>query len=381
MQKTRLHAIFLLIVLGLAVPAVGVLNYAVDPLQVYSRANGMPWMWQNQRYQNVAKIRHYINAGEYRNVILGNSTSDNYLPSRLEQIFDWEPTIKLTIDGGTLCEVGGMLDHLDMAKVEHVFWGIGLEILNDSADAGNEKYEFPRYLYTAPVLDDYPYLLNIDFFKYSLRTLVGLSPKPGRWFKDMDLLNYWMTDERVANYATYEEALNRHLKRIEESGDKQRSAVEEDVSCPGVDANVLPHVRANPGIKFVFVLSPVHGVGRKSEIDLPRYYAAQRHLVRALDALPNATVYGFENEPQIVNNLANFRDNVHFHSGVNEFIINTIASGREPLTASNVDAYIESCLAVLEDSGKVFDFAAMIPMRTEHERQVLADALDHKGQK
>lgn len=177
----------LIILLALLLPmVVGGTNWIVDPLQIYRKQNiGQTLFWTNQRSQNAGKIRSYLQEDGYDSILVGNSVADNFRPSQISRRLGWKKTMKLTVDGGHCSEQAFMVeDALKHANIRHVLWVIrATNFFITQKERWHEKQSIPFYLYTEAVLDDGPYLLNLDILRFSINTLRGETDSR-QWVKD-----------------------------------------------------------------------------------------------------------------------------------------------------------------------------------------------------
>lgn len=371
------HIIGLLLLAILPLSVVGGLNYIVDPLQIYRKSKAdNPSFWHNQRFQNAGKIRSYLAQDGYDSILLGNSIADCFTPKDIQKRMGWKKNLKLTVNGGHISEQSFMLKKaLETGKIKHVFWGVRAENISvPTEDRWHDSFEIPFYLYTDTIFDDAPYLFNNNMFQNSLHILQG--KKVGkRWMDQNDAIsqvNYWMTPRLIKSYSSYR--ISNKYKRLEhhvETRSFPEINYNKKRSFPAIDKHIIHMVQSNPEIQFVFVLAPRHYLALKNlEKANERYMAAQKYLVMNLAGFANAMVFGFENLPIIAGNLANYRDVTHYHSGVNVYMLNKIVRNRQQLTPDNIDEYLSEILSHVQSYTPVFDYDAMIPMRSARERNI-----------
>jgi hypothetical protein len=94
-----------------------------------------------------------------------------------------------------------------------------------------------------------------------------------------------------------------------------------------------------------------------------------------LEQLPNVRVFGFEDDDRIVDNLANYRDEVHYHSGVSQYMLEAMADGRNRLTSDNIDAYLQDISSKIVRYKVRSNFKKMIPFALPGERAYWAELL------
>jgi hypothetical protein len=360
-------------------------NFFIDPLQIYRKLpDSYCVFWRNQRNQNAGKIRNYLDGIKYNSIILGNSVIDNFIPTDFLQLFD-RPPLKLTLDGGHISEQSYMLKKaLETGHLSKVFWGhIAANLTVKTPDKWHREQKIPYYLYTQSFLDDDKYLFSSDIIKFSFEILTGNYNK-NRWKSDLNHLNYWMNEKRARAYASYKNS--RKFKKTMRHFNKHRgknflSPVELHSKFPAVDKHIIPIVKNNPDIEFIFVFSPESrfALVARGPQNLKRYLEVQKYIVSSLSECKNIEIYGFEAVDEIVNNLFNYRDNIHYHSGVNFYILNKIAKKEHLLNINTIDDYIERIQSPLSSYYPHFNLPSMIKMRKKSEQEAFSSAIKTRG--
>ncbi|MBL0932136.1 MAG: hypothetical protein IBJ15_18745, partial [Alphaproteobacteria bacterium] len=150
---------------------------------------------------------------------------------------------------------------------------------------------------------------------------------------DLDRLNAWIDgttfgrDRVMTAYhdPTAREAWAQVIDR--------RMSSDPRVAVATIDANIAMIVRANPGVRFDFVLVP------PSDAQLAFWAAyfpkfleavlgARRELVRQVAGLSNAVVHDFWGDASIVSDLDRYADMIHFDLRTTREILAGVASGR-----------------------------------------------------
>ena len=85
------------------------------------------------------------------------------------------------------------------------------------------------------------------------------------------------------------------------------------------------------------------------------YGESMRYLVARTRDCPNLTLHAFD-DCDFVDDIANFRDMLHFHPRINGYITRSVAAGRHRLTPENVAAH----LARTEALAQSFDLAGFL---------------------
>lgn len=381
-KKYKRQIVIVLFFILSPIVMIGGFNLVVDPLQIYRKYSfGEPKFWRNQRYQNAGKINSYLMQDGYDAIIIGHSQTDNFIPSMVAKNLGWRKVMKLTIDGATPREQFIMVENaIKKGKVKHVLWGIGNNFLKKKHSAFNSNHHFPIFLYTDSIIDDYQYLLSIDIYEFSRKLLCGNS----RWKNNIETLNYWMPSQ-IKNYYTYSNANN--LKTLNEKvalnmENFKKASKDERKHFPNIETNLMPLIRNNPDVDFVIFFAPLYPF---VHIKKPKQYRAwiafQKTVVTATENCKNVKIYGFDDCRVITGNAANFRDVMHYHSGVNLFMLNAFKTGAHRLSVSNFDRY-EKTIDTQLSSFKVYsDFEKMIPMALKGENESFLNHISNKKYK
>jgi tetratricopeptide (TPR) repeat protein len=374
--KRQSFLVVLLALLPLIV--VGAMNFLVDPLQIYRKQRIVePRFWSDQRSQNAGKIRSYLSTDNYDSIILGNSVADNFRPSRVAEVLGWERSMKLTVDGGTASEQAFMLRKaLNHSGIRHVLWCIrAVNFQGRKYEVWHPTKTIPFYLYSNSPYDDAPYLFSLDAFDFSLR----LIQERGSWERDLDKLNYWQSERQLKKQIKYNSTEN--IKKL-----KDKSA---GITCPiklddniekqwtNADHNLLGLIRDYPNVEFLILIAPQtrQSLVAGGSNHIKRYFGLQRYLVQAAETLSNAKIFSFDTDDRIVNNLSNYRDPLHYHSGVNEVLLKAMAQNSNRLTIASLDDYLDDIAKKLCRFEINSDYEAMIPLALPEENHALESAL------
>ena len=351
---------------------VGIINYVFDPLQIYRQQKcGQVRFWVNQRYQNAGKIRSYLSEGGYDSILVGNSVADNFRPSMIADYLGWKKTMKLTVDGGHASEQAFTVEQaLHCKNVKRVLWVIrALNFSIPAKERWHETEHTPFYLYTRSIIDDGPYIFSLDTLKYSWTQLLG-KDYPNNWQKDLESLNYWMSREKIESLLQYNSNSNLKKLRGKKNHKGCRFEVDPKERFPAADYNILRLIREHPQVEFIIAVAPMtrQSLASRSHNSLSRYFGVQKYLVIQTADLSNTRVYGFENDDIIVANLANFRDPIHYHSGVNKLMLYKMSHDQNRLTLKNIDKYISAISKKLCVYTVQCDFSIMLPLALQDER-------------
>lgn len=309
----------------LGVGLLGLVNYAVDPLQFYRLATP-PAVWsENQRYQIPGLARH----ADYETIVVGTSHAENFLPSLVEDRLG-ERAVKLAISGSTAREQRLVVEKaIATGKVRHVIWILDRIAFTKPADAlGRSGDDFPIHLYREDATTPFRYLISTDTLGLSLASVFGLG------HRDLDSLNAWWDDHAFGaapvladwrrRLAVTEAVRRRSGRPFADPGPAIRQSVA---------LNLVTPIREHPHVRFDLVFPPYSMLSYLADYaDDPRAPAARRRykadVVAATARWPNVRVFDFQGIESIALDFRHFKDLEHFDLALNELVLDAIASGR-----------------------------------------------------
>ena len=367
MTHSKRHALLCIIIFFLPITIVGGVTYIVDPFQIYRPQQFVtPMFFAAQRYQNAGKINSYLLQDGYDAVILGHSQTDNFLPSKVAKHLGWKRVMKLTMSGGTPTEEAIVLARaLSKGSIRHVLWGVGFSYTADLAEAWNKKRVFPRYFYTDTIMDDARYLFGLDSFMKSIHLLSG--NLDSSWNSNLETLNYWMTNREIS-YIKFNS--NKNIRKLAK---KRKRALSVDVFSESntsnhyaaAESNLIPLIKDHPEVNFIIYFPP-HFRGLYPDFIIS-YSHMQQYLVQRCADYSNVAFYGFSDNNKITANAANFRDPMHYHSGVNLFMLKRIANNMNRLTVDNIENYVQRVQDLAVRYTVYSNMKNMIPMAKKSE--------------
>lgn len=313
-------------------------NYVVDPFQYYRVASlYRPVLWGGlQRQQNAGLARNFTREV----VIVGSSVTENFFSADIERIWGKQAT-KLSISGSTAREQFLVLNlALRTGKVKEVLWGLDVGAFYRPWEAvRDDQGAFPWHMYRTGWQPNIEYLLSLGTTRLSLAALKKYGEtdfdRYHAWFDkfeygDAAVLKNWMgTCDQFRQQFTPDDlkAAMATMARYDESLEK----------------NLLSLVRAYPDVRFNLYLPPLATliyVPAKTNM-LPILLPFRQRLVERVSGFSNVRLYDFQTVEPIVDDLANFKDPLHFGLSINHYILEAIRGdrhsvGRNDMAALNV---------------------------------------------
>ena len=143
----------ILIILTMAI------NYVIDPMQHYRKANFYKVYTFNQRYLVWGLLDNY----SYDSVLLGTSMTENFKTNEFNNQLNIN-MLRAPLPGASAYEENLLIQKsLENKELKEVF--LGLDFFSFRGDKKRIQYgknSLPTYLMNDNIFDDYKYLLNID---------------------------------------------------------------------------------------------------------------------------------------------------------------------------------------------------------------------------
>lgn len=360
------------VIAALFIPAIFTLafNLYTDPFQIYHKDIRSPTVLLGgrgaDRYQQAGIINQY----DISSMIIGNSHSANYLPSKLRDTLGWEDAYTLTMDGATINEQSTVAKYaLQNKQADQILWGVSGPGFMRPWNARNRKLPLKMYLYDENRFNDIVFFLNFDLYKYWRKKSVqkrSASAKTNPILfeqQQFDTATSWYAKRKcrfnkpvfvaskilnTLKTAYFDIAQDQSYRfpvstlgtaKIEES--KSFNNYKETFS-----KNIKPLIIQNNSSQFNFVLTAfptlrMQQMKANSPLKYRIYLRIIRQFVIDTQSLGNVSIYAFGTEP-FTNDLRLYKDPGHYHIEVNNYIIDQISQGKNKLDIGNIDAYIRA---------------------------------------
>ncbi len=310
---------------------IGGLNYLVDPLQYYRKAEFYkPLFSGQQRFRNPGIARHY----SYDAVVLGTSTADYLLPRTIRDTHGWT-AVSLRLNGATAYEQRRMFDVVARhSDAPYIIWGLDYDAYLGSPERKHDSSLFPEYLYGHTLRGALAYLVNVRVLYWSLENLLR-TPR----FNSLE--------EMQNDYKSYRfsrEVFRAHLAGMEAA--PQTCDVPTPAVSPG-NANLdalIALIRGHPGRTFYLFLPPYSALyyARLCERGVFQDFSAFRGAVMSeLVTLDNVRLYDFQPIPSITHDLDNYKDDLHYSPLVARYVLQSMKNGHHRVRVGDGPARVE----------------------------------------
>lgn len=326
-KKTALKRLIIFIVAELAVIAAVV--WLSDPFYQYHEPFfNLKAVLNDRDNQMAGTIRNFC----YDSLLAGSSVAENFDTDWLNTAYDCN-ALKVIRASGSMAD---LLYYVDMAEeeqdIKNIFWCLDIFAMNASTEVQLYDDDVPRYLHTKTLLDDMPYLFNKEILLEKIPAMIVCSLKG---------IN---TGGQAYNWAAGKnfsvEGAMRWYERPEEAG---QNIVKKDpeLYMETVEENIkmlAEQIEKHPEIQYRFLIPPYSMLwwdcawvnGEEEE----RFYVLEKTILMLL-TFDNVEIYYFQNDRNIICDLDNYMDMIHYSPEVNQFMLEQMRAGNYRLTEEN----------------------------------------------
>ncbi len=332
-----------LFILGMAVFVLlaGLTVGIIDPFFHYhAPLPGFYYVLDDQRSQNDGITRNF----EYNAILLGTSHIEQFRSSYADELFGVD-SVKLPYPGATLREMNeDLLRAFDTHDdIRLVIRTVDQSYLLDGKDAMHlEMGEYPTWLYNRNPFDDIRYWLNRDvLFKYCARTVLRRlsGVQPGHTsFDDYSAVDasYFSKKNAVGDRWSFDPA----PEQMPSLTDEERESIRENVR-----QNINAVAGEHPETQFICFVPPesiLRWGARAESGELMRQLEANEIAVQTMLECDNIRVFNFTAQPEIILDLDNYKDNVHYSTEIADRLLLYMSRGECEVTGDNAEAVSEA---------------------------------------
>ncbi len=294
---------------------IGALTFLADPFFHYHK----PWFGlkaalTDKEYQCIGSLRTF----DYDSLIVGSSVAENYNNGWFNEGFHCN-AIKAVRSYGATADLCYLLDAAyEKHNLDYVFYSMDTSSLAADPTPTYELTGCPMYLYDKNPFNDVKYLYNKGVLFEKIPYMVANSL----------LGNY--DENNSYNWAQWKEfnqdmALGLYLRKAQIAPMKEAShyqaVLEANVSL------VKTQVENHPETKFI-IFFPAYSMLFWDNLyrtgDLEAYLYNMEHAIGTLVAYENVEMYYFQDETDIITNLENYMDTLHFSPEINHYMADQI---------------------------------------------------------
>ncbi|MFI3163950.1 MAG: hypothetical protein R3Y65_05915 [Bacillota bacterium] len=326
--------ILLILVLVMLIVFAGII-VIVDPFFHYHEPNEIfGYIFCNARYQNYGIAKNF----DYDAIITGTSMTENFKSTEFDELFD-VTSIKTSFSGEAL---RGISDYLKFAlnensEVKYVI--TSLDFYSIMSDKNALSYsDYPTYLYDYNILNDVNYVLNKSvMLSVVSRVLMNTQVE----------MNYVTTFDEYTNWSDYYsygiEAVLNTYERGELSADVHEfTEGEKNAVYDNLQQNIVSLALENPSVEFYLFIPPYSIAWFDSMFisgEMQKNIEVLEYVTSILLECENVNIYSFFDEYEMICNLDNYKDTVHYNEDINSQILIWMHNEEHLLASDNYEEY------------------------------------------
>ncbi len=327
---------FIIAVLAVLI-LIGAVVVVIDPFYHYHKPwFGLKAVLNDKEYQCIGTLHHF----DYDALIVGSSVVENNDNDWFSEAYDCI-CIKAVRSYGATADLCYLLDEAYESgnDIKKIFYNIDPSSLNADTEPTYESTGCPMYLYDKNPFNDIQYIFNKGVIMEKIPYMIvnsyiadydeSLSYNWAKWksFDSGSILGLYfrskeikpMQDEKI-----YEEKLQGNIELL------------------------TAEVEKHPETQFYFYFPAYSmlwwdGIYRNGETDA--YIYSEKEMVKALLKYDNAEVYYFQNEPEVITNLENYLDTIHFSPDINKLMLDQMVAGEYRMTSENYEEMLDDMKA------------------------------------
>lgn len=311
----------------------GGLTIVIDPYFHYHKPlESLEYRIYNERYQNDGIVKHF----DYDALITGTSMIQNFKTSEMDALFGTH-SIKIPFSGAAYKEVSENIERAISANsnLKTVVWG--LDYNRFYGDFNATRYEsYPTYLYDDNPFNDVNYFFNKSVaISDTFKNVIEFTNEGGHT-TTFDEYNNWN-----GAHVFGKEAILSQISRPNKTQDVAYSKL----NPQNIEQNVLTLVKAHPEIDFYLFWTPYSIISFDIENqrgELKNILKWEKEAIELMYPYKNLHLYSFFDEFDMITDLDNYKDILHYSEDVNSYILESMAKKDHEVTADNYEAYCQN---------------------------------------
>jgi hypothetical protein len=344
------------------------LNFAVDPLQIFRTSRLFTAAYsQDSRLQNAGLIRSQT----FDSVFMGTSLAIHFRQSDIDRILGLK-SLKLAMSGSSSREQTFVLAAALARHPKRVIWEVDDWIFHDTPEIDANTY-LPADLYRGNMKGVASYLLSGATAREALwiaaRSIPPLEPVLAPLTSEalfkfplsrVDDINTLQPNDDVGAIYNARRALAAFRYITEPVRSKYLlDDTDYDVKVRVFERDAIGLISANPDIAFDIYLPPYSilqwvALRDTSPETLQSVYAFSAHFCRRLMEFPNVRLFDFRSLSEVTHDLNNYSDVIHHSPDIDLKILDWLAHGKYRVDASAPAAFLNR-LKVQVDAYRIND--------------------------
>ena len=287
------------------------------------------YILDNQRSQNDGILRQF----DFDAVITGTSMTHKFRSTEMDDLFATD-SVKASFAGGSYREVNEMLEKAFRLHpgLRIVVRGLDLDQLAYEKDRMRDGV-FPDYLYDDNPVNDVKYLLNRDvLFKRTLPMVLDAARGKAPGITSFD--DYGAGQAPCGRLSATVDGIT-----VKTAGEPVHLTDEERERIRGnIEQNVVALAQAHPEADFYYFYTPYSILWWQSLVESGEIYReteAEEYAASLILECPNIHLFCFSCRADIVTDLNNYSDPIHYAEWINSLILRWMHDGQYRLTKEN----------------------------------------------
>ncbi len=309
----------------------------IDPYFHYHKPlKSLQYPLNNERYMNDGIVKNF----DYNAIITGTSMVQNFKTTECDLIFGCD-SIKVPYSGGFYKEIDQNIKKAveENKNIQIVIRALDYSFMYKEKDDARYESDFcPDYLYNNNFFDDVKYVLNKDIMINSSVAVLSYT-RAGNITTSFDTYSNWNNSCSFGKDTvldTYER--KEKVDAIQHLTDDEKKTIEDNIF-----QNVETTAEQNPNITFYLFFTPysICYWDTLNQAGQVQYQVETEKLViEQLLKHKNIKLYSFSNNFDIVCDLNNYRDILHYGEWINSKILVWMKEEKYKLTYENYENYL-----------------------------------------
>lgn len=316
----------LALLIGLGLPTV-----IVDPyFHYHAPLEGLSYRLVRERYINDGIVKHF----PYDAIITGTSMTENFKTTEADELFHAH-FVKVPFSGSRLKEISNMLESAFSANKQINMVISSLDCYMICRDKDEMRENTPEFMYDNNPFNDVQYVLNKEIlFEDTLEVLYRT--KEGTPMTSFD--NYARWNDRFSYSAAEIEKNSPRDSYTEKEPDTQLTEEDLKMLFANMEQNVISIVKDNPETDFFYFFPPYSIVWWEKSFYEGILYRQIQTYETACEMLleyDNVHLFSFVDDYNVITNLDNYKDSMHYGDWINSKMLKDFADGNHKLTREN----------------------------------------------
>ena len=278
-------------------------------------------------YQCIGTVKNF----KYDSILLGSSVAENYNNKWFDEAFGGTTIKGIQRSGITVDLLYYLNNAIEAREIKNVYYSLDIPALTADPNKVYPDSSMPLYLHNDNLFDDVQYIWNKDVIFEHIPYMVAMS-----FLGDYD-------EGESYNWAKYKTFSKEGTLGNYSPVEQIAPMIQEEEYKTNIDANVAAIetvVKENPQITFRFICPPYSilwwdNAYRNGET-MQNLYASTM-AAKTLLSYENVEMYYFQNQEEIIADLDNYMDTIHFSDLINREIVNCMKEGKYRLTLENYE--------------------------------------------